>query len=347
MTQILSSQRFSTRSIPQADTLDNVIDVLEFVKKGHNSYQAIAKKLGLTERQGRYYRLAAEILGFIRNIKHRNMAILTQLGQDFLNANHSHRQQILTNQVLNIPVVQGIIAMIAISGGSVIQDELNDALLTVVKESTRSMIRRRIKTIVSWLETLGIVTKTERIIKLQSLPGTIEKLEIGDPNMPVIPRVDDLKLFRLVLRRTSSVGTLQYEMKAVKQERADETHERLRSCMAKRLREHGYVPTSNHYVDLATRINESDFLIEVKTLGTDVFNRIREGVSQLYEYRYIQCLPHAKLVLLLDRPLTGRSAWLLDYLEKDRGIYVMWNGDNGDLQTTKEGYEALPFMGSQ
>ena len=339
------SQHISTREIPQADTLENVTDVVEFVSRGYNSYQAIAKKLGLTPRQGRYYRLAAEILGFIKNIQHRNVSVLTNLGRGYLNANNAQRMQILSGQVLSVPVIQTIVGMLLASNGSALQEELSSALLTVVKDSTQSMVERRLQTILSWLETLGVVTRSGRMIKLVSLPKSIDKIEIKDLRMPALPRVDNLKYFKKVVTRNSSLKSkIRFEVEAVKLERANAMHEKLRSILARKIRDYGSLPTFNRYIDLAARINDKQLIIEVKTSNANAHRQIRKGISQLYEYRYLQCLPNAKLVLLIQKPLTDRNAWLLDYLQNDRKIYVIWNGSNDDLFTTEEGIKALPFM---
>jgi len=126
-------------------------------------------------------------------------------------------------------------------------------------------------------------------------------------------------------------------------ERAKSIHERLRSLLAERIKRFGFLPTYNRYIDLAVSINSQDFIIEVKSSGK-VHEQVRRGISQLHEYRYLQCLPNAKLVLLLEKPLTGRVEWLLDYLINDRGIYVIWDASNDRLFTTEEGEKNLPFM---
>lgn len=342
---LLSARGISTREIPQANSLENVVDVVEFVAGGYDSYQLIAKKLGLTERQGRYYRLAAELLGFIRNIRRQNVSTLTDLGRDFLAADTSERRQILLMQVLRIPIVQAILGMLVASDGSAIQEEISGALLKVVTDSTRSMVRRRLQTILSWLETLGIVTRSARITRLVNLPSSIEKLNIEDLRVPVLPRVIDAKYFERVSDRTASLGNrIKREVHTAKRERKVVKHEELRRNLAKKIRECGYVPTSNPYIDLAARIKDKNFLIEVKTSDGNVHNQIRKCLCQLYEYRYIQCLPDAKLILLIEKPFTERNAWMLNYLERDRGIYVVWNGENDSLFTTEKGARELPFM---
>ena len=41
------------------------------------------------------------------------------------------------------------------------------------------------------------------------------------------------------------------------------------------------------------------------------------------EYRYIQNVPAAKLVLVLENPLLRKLSWMGDYLTKDRVILLV------------------------
>ena len=69
--------RIPSSEIPQADKLEDIIKVAEAVKNGNKTYQDIAMYIGKVERQGRYYRLAAEILGIIEH--HPKMFLRLQL----------------------------------------------------------------------------------------------------------------------------------------------------------------------------------------------------------------------------------------------------------------------------
>lgn len=145
------------------------------------------------------------------------------------------------------------------------------------------------------------------------------------------------------IRNASAI--IKFEVDRVKTERANMTHERLRSTLANRIKRLGFVPTYNRYIDLAVRMANRDFIIEVKSSG-NVRAQIRRGISQLYEYRYLQSLPDAVLVLLLEKPLSGENRWLLDYLIEDRGICVLWDDRDDELFTTGKCMEKLPFMRS-
>ena len=84
-------------------------------------------------------------------------------------------------------------------------------------------------------------------------------------------------------------------------------------------------------------------MIEVKT-SENVRSQVRKGISQLYEYRYLQALPSAQLVLLLEKPLEGNDEWMLDYVTKDREISVIWDNSNDKLFSTVDGLKHLPFL---
>ena len=115
--------------------------------------------------------------------------------------------------------------------------------------------------------------------------------------------------------------------------------------MAQRLRAHGAMPKANRYVDLSARHDGADFLFEMKsTTEANPHAQIRRGISQLYEYRYFQHIPAAKLVLVVENPLPKKFGWLQNYLVKDRGVFLVWDGD-GKFSCPEEIAPALPFLG--
>ncbi len=333
-----------TKDIPQADSLKEVLMVVEAVSQGKSKFQEIAQQLGLTERQGRYYRRAAEILRFITRVPRTNISTLTTLGAELVKANPQHRTQILTNQILGVPIIQSVIGMLASSNGMAVRTDLELSLRKIVPETTIGMVDRRLTTILAWLEFLDIISRTGQQVALHNLPKSINKIEISDPETPILPKPGDLRLFDEVPKRvTDASSIMKFEVDRAKLERANEVHERLRSALATRIRQLGALPTYNKYIDLAARIDDHDFLIEVKSSGNPRA-QVRRGLSQLYEYKYLQCLPDAVLVLFLEKPLTGESTWMLNYLIKDRGILVVWDNKNEELFTTEEGIRELPFM---
>lgn len=96
--------KIPSSKIPQADMLDDVLSVADAVNKGARTFQDIAKHIHKVERQGRYYRLAAELLGLIKNSN--NNSELTDLGKIFVSSNISTQKEIAKNAVLNAHVFQ-------------------------------------------------------------------------------------------------------------------------------------------------------------------------------------------------------------------------------------------------
>ena len=57
--------KIPSEDVPQADLLKEVVRAVEAVAAGATTFQDIAAHFGKVERQGRYYRRAAEILGLL------------------------------------------------------------------------------------------------------------------------------------------------------------------------------------------------------------------------------------------------------------------------------------------
>src|SRR4030066_55983 len=99
-------RRITSRDLPQADRLESVLLTVLAVGNGARTDIEIANQIPSIEdddRQGRYYRNAAEILGFILNES--NNSTLTQAGRELL------RNPVLSNpvfiaSVLNLKVYQ-------------------------------------------------------------------------------------------------------------------------------------------------------------------------------------------------------------------------------------------------
>ncbi|HEV2022842.1 MAG TPA: hypothetical protein VGQ94_09990 [Terriglobales bacterium] len=60
--------------------------------------------------------------------------------------------------------------------------------------------------------------------------------------------------------------------------------------------------------------------------------KVRKAISLLYEYRYLQDMPEAKLVVVIENPLPREKDWLVDYVVKDRRILIAWYGDGRTVQ---------------
>ena len=126
-------------------------------------------------------------------------------------------------------------------------------------------------------------------------------------------------------------------------ERANASHTSLINIVATRIRDAGGKAKSNKFIDLASKMG-SDFIFEMKsTTDGNVRSQIRKGISQLFEYRYLQNKPKAKLVLVIERPISPPHSWMNDYLENDQDILVVWDGNN-QLFGSPKATASLPFL---
>ena len=127
-------------------------------------------------------------------------------------------------------------------------------------------------------------------------------------------------------------------------ERAGAAHTQLVNIVAERVRQSGNLPKCNQLIDLAARINNEAYLFEMKSLTPgNARSQIRRGISQLYEYRYLQNLPNVSLILTIETPIPEQLAWMARYLEEDREIYLVWDGNN-ELFASNQTREYLSFL---
>lgn len=128
-------------------------------------------------------------------------------------------------------------------------------------------------------------------------------------------------------------------------ERAETAHQMLMDLVASKVRNAGAIPKNNPIVDLAATVNGEGFLFEMKsTTDKNVHSQIRRAISQLYEYRYLQQIPSARLVVVMENPPPDEKRWLVDYVVKDRGLLIAWDGDMRTLRCPPELSAQLGFL---
>jgi hypothetical protein len=155
-------------------------------------------------------------------------------------------------------------------------------------------------------------------------PGTGDDIDPGMPQSsflrPFRPKADSQYL-------TNVVGGRQARSRR---------HERLINDCAEWLASEEFEPMRNAAVDLG--LATPPVIIEGKTVGAGWAPPIRQAVSQLYEYRYFKVAsPDSALILLAERPVP--EIWVR-YLEKDRGIGVIWP-ESGGYQLSRLACAAL------
>ncbi len=319
---------------------------VDAVARGAHDDKAIATAIGgLDARQGRYYRRAAEVLGFmVRDASHRS--VVTPAGKEFANADQAMKRALFTQAVLSNPLFQRLLPFLEGKGAAgVTRDEMEMFLSAVADLGADSMVERRVSSYLGWLVKLGLAKIAGKRWVLDRLPAAVPLVRYESDEEPIFPNRYDLKEYQEQAQRVASKQeAIAYYVDRAKRERATTSHETLVSLMAERLRQRGAVPKANRYVDLSARWEGDDILFEMKSTTEDnPHSQIRRGLSQLYEYRYIQNVKAAKLVLVIENPLPKPNQWMEDYLVNDRGVLLVWDG-NGKFNCSPKTREQLGFL---
>ncbi len=129
-------------------------------------------------------------------------------------------------------------------------------------------------------------------------------------------------------------------------ERANDSHQMLTDLVAAKLRKAGSIPKNNKYVDLSAVWGDDLYLFEMKsTTDQNIHSQIRRAISQLYEYRYLQQVPSAKLVIVVENPPPREKKWIVDYVTQGRKVLITWDGDRKTLNYPIESNSDLHFLG--
>lgn len=324
----------SVELIPQADDMAKVLKTVMAVSQGRRTFEQIADYIGLVKRQGRYYRKASEILGFTKR-SGTNNSTLTELGRDFLRASETERLMMLQEALSGSPVFAEVINQLKIAGDKGLEDENIKNAINSITETTAGMADRRRASVKSWLKYAKIAKQIgSKIYLTKKTPGPAVIQIVDDPSAQILRPNKKLKIFKpgevSDTQIKEKLRSVEYTFDEAKKEKADKTHKRLVYMMAEKISEAGWSPReSSHSIDLATKMNDKEFIFEMKsTTGESIHGQIRRGVAQLYEYRYLHDMPDAILCLVLEKKPTGKKAWLTDYLFEDRGIMVCWKSNS-------------------
>lgn len=336
--------RVQSEEIPQADILIDVIKTVIAVSEGYTTFQKISHYIDKVERQGRYYRKAAEIIGFIKNF--RNNSYLTPLGEKFLKSDPTLNNPLLLQGVLNSRIFQRIIPYLEFKK-NISRNNFVKFLYTVADLGGKSMAPRRISSVINWLKDLNIVSQKKNIYHFENnlLIQKILTLDYNNIDEPLLPPSFSLNEYNIVEERTKNakLSLISYRKNA-DIDRADNAHRKLVNITSKRIRNAGGIPKYNQFIDLATHFQNQDYIFEMKSLtNKNEKNQLRNALSQLYEYRYLQNKPNAKLILVVEKPLSKKELWRHEYLENDRGIFLIWNGKN-DLCSHNRTCNELEFL---
>ena len=342
--------RIPSDQIPQADNLIDVLRTAISVSQGATTYQAIATSIGKVERQGRYYRKTAEIVGLITTPA-QNSSVVTTLGNEIIRTGATINNPLLIQAVLNVRLFQRLIPFLGSNAQTgVTRNDIIEFITRVSDLAGETMPHRRLSSIVSWLDELQLIERRDdRFFFLAStIIDNIEILDFTSIDEPILPRTNNLSEYKTVSERSeraSETITIQRDSTAI--DRANDAHRRLVNLVAEKIRSSSHIPRYNQLIDLATRIEESDYIFEMKSITNDnARSQVRRGISQLYEHQYLQNLPNANLVLVVENALPPTSAWMIEYLELSRNINLIWDGDENlyGTERTREQFEFLELL---
>ncbi len=156
----IGGSHIPTKDVPQANRLDQITNFVCEMDNWPVSASDIADYLGYDRRQGSYYGDAAELLGLI--IKKGQKWIRTPRGSAFCNiSSQDERERYLSDFAIQIPVISMILRAVE-SAGPEGTDLLDiKSLLDTQSELDKSTTTRRAEGVLSWLQQLGQVSKSE------------------------------------------------------------------------------------------------------------------------------------------------------------------------------------------
>lgn len=327
----------STNDFPQADILSQVGLVAESIHNGKKSDSEIEQFIGLNSdgRQGRYYRLSAQILGLIKN--DHNFARLTPLGEEYVKL----RTDTAKNDFLARCLVETEVFKAALSYIHTHQPT-NEQLKLWFKNfypGAASTADRRFITFQRYLDDCKLVYEQNGQIFINMFLGGIVKKSAPD----------ELKLVGRKYGQTKppifeKISRISFNIDRQKLERANQIHWKLVDAKSSFLYAAGFESFDNKHIDLFSRTNNDIIFYEMKsidTTGTNTIPQIRAAIAQLYEYRYIFNEPTAKLCIVTNSKLENENIWISDYLSKDRLIAYEWTDDFISFNCDKPSQELL------
>lgn len=151
-------RKFSITLVPQADELSKVILTVEAVFNDNKTDFQIADYVGFTDRQGRYYRAAGELLGLIQNTN--NNAELTSLGNEVIVLDDENRIKKIKDLLVSNALFSEILKFIETKSTKeeigATRTELIEFLLSII-DGADSTILRRFNTIINWLLSTSLI----------------------------------------------------------------------------------------------------------------------------------------------------------------------------------------------
>ena len=163
----MSKALFSTDSIPQANCIGRVVDVVSAVAAGITTPEALAEALGVSTRQGLYYRTAARSLKLVKGDG--DQIVLSGRGRRLLaaSADPYRQQRVLREAVLKNRVLRAAHLQLSSRQGKTPEGLVR--WLVSVSELNSATASRRLSSIVNWLCYAGLAYEADG--RLRAVPA--------------------------------------------------------------------------------------------------------------------------------------------------------------------------------
>lgn len=106
------------------------------------------------------------------------------------------------------------------------------------------------------------------------------------------------------------------------------------------------ISAEHDLIDLTAKLDQQTYIFRIKLFPESMAHEgIGEAVSELYEFSFLNNhnLSDSILILLIENSLLLHLSWMHGYLEKDRQIKLLWNGEN-ELHASPQTREELAFL---
>lgn len=171
-------------------------------------------------------------------------------------------------------------------------------------------------------EAEAVLSRIDDSCLLPTLTGALRAIAAASPPLPAPHPTDRLPPDRAVPRRRARSPMPEDQKR--KLDSATVNHGETVRILSAYLTGAGHTVESNKFVDLFCRLKSGPALFEVKSItDANALHQVRSALAQLYEYRFRHEVGGASLWVVLSQEPT-LHAWLVDYLETDRDVRVLW-----------------------
>jgi len=134
-----------------------------------------------------------------------------------------------------------------------------------------------------------------------------------------------------ITKSTNKFVQIQYEKK--KLDKANLSHLNTQKKLENLLIDFDIYPLETKHVDIYAEFNSKNFLFEIKSITQrNERSQTRSAISQLYEYAFLYGIENpVYFILFSSKP---ENKWIIQYLEKERNIGVLWINEKNKIDGT-------------